>query len=73
MNYLVSIAFIAILGCLGAALYSMLKDGRDGKLKTNSMARALAFRVGISCLLFTCILIAWKLGYLHPTGIPIGH
>lgn len=73
MNYLVPIAFTAILGCLCAALYSMLKDGRNGKLKTNNMARALAFRVGISCLLFACILIAWKLGYLHPTGIPIGY
>lgn len=73
MNYLVPIAFTAILGCLCAALYSMLKDGRNGKLKTNNMARALAFRVGISCLLFVCILIAWKLGYLHPTGIPVGY
>jgi hypothetical protein len=34
------------------------------------MARALAFRVGFSILLFLCILAAWKLGYLHPTGIP---
>jgi hypothetical protein len=36
------------------------------------MARALAVRVGLSILLFLCILIGWKLGYLHPTGIPAG-
>jgi hypothetical protein len=34
------------------------------------MARALAFRVGFSVLLFVCILLAWKLGYIQPTGLP---
>jgi hypothetical protein len=36
------------------------------------MARALAMRVGFSILLFVCILIAWKAGIIHPTGIPQG-
>jgi hypothetical protein len=36
------------------------------------MARALAMRVGFSVLLFVCVLIAWKLGYIHPTGIRAG-
>ena len=72
MGYLVAIAFLAIVGSLGTALYFMLQDGRDGKPKTNHMARALAFRVGFSILLFVCVLIAWKLGFIHPTGIPAG-
>ncbi|MEO6624155.1 MAG: twin transmembrane helix small protein [Burkholderiaceae bacterium] len=72
MGILVVIAFLAILGSLGAALYFMLQDGRDDKPKTRNMARALAFRVGFSILLFVCVLIAWKLGYIHPTGIPVG-
>ena len=72
MGYLVAIAFLAIVGSLGTALYFMLQDGRDGKPKTNHMARALAFRVGFSILLFACVLIAWKLGYIHPTGVPVG-
>ena len=46
MTYLVGIAFLAILGSLGTALFFMLKDGTNGKAKTSSMARALAFRVG---------------------------
>ena len=71
MGYLVAIAFLAIVGSLGTALYFMLQDGRDGKPKTNHMARALAFRVGFSILLFVCVLIAWKLGYIHPTGVPV--
>ena len=72
MGTLVAIAFLAIIGSLGTALYFMLQDGRDGKPKTNHMARALAFRVGFSILLFVCVLIAWKLGFIHPTGIPVG-
>ena len=70
MTYLVIVAFIAIIGSLGAALLFMLKGGDEGKRK-NAMANALAFRVGFSILLFVCILLAWKFGYLHPTGIPL--
>ena len=72
MKYLVALAFLAIIASLGSALFFMMKDGRDGKAKTSNMARALALRVGFSILLFVCILIAWKLGYIQPTGIPAG-
>ncbi len=72
MTYLVALAFFAILASLGTALFFMMKDGTDGKRKTSNMARALAFRVGFSILLFVCILISWKLGYLQPTGISAG-
>jgi len=72
MRYLVLLAFIAIIGSLGSALYFMMRGGQDDRAKSNHMARALAFRVGFSILLFVCILVAWKLGYIHPTGIPVG-
>jgi cytochrome bd-type quinol oxidase subunit 2 len=72
MTYLVALAFLAILASLGSALFFMLKDGSNGKAKTSNMARALAFRVGFSILLFLCILIAWKMGYIQPTGIAAG-
>jgi cytochrome bd-type quinol oxidase subunit 2 len=72
MKYLIALAFLAILASLGSALFFMMKDGRDGKAKTSNMARALAFRVGFSILVFLCILIAWKLGYIQPTGIQSG-
>ncbi len=71
MKFLVALAFIAILVSLGSALFFMMRDGRNGQAKTNRMARALAFRVGFSVLLFLCILLAWKLGYIQPTGIPL--
>ena len=72
MSYLIAFAFIAILGSLASALYFMMKDGTGGKAKTSHMAKALAFRIGFSVLLFLCILAAWKLGYIQPTGIPNG-
>lgn len=72
MGILVSLAFIAILGSLGAALYFMMKGLRNEQSRSGGMARALAFRVGFSILLFVCILVAWKLGYIQPTGIEAG-
>ncbi len=72
MKLLIALAFLAIFASLGSALFFMLRDGREGKPKTNSMARALALRVGFSVALFICILVAWKLGYIRPTGLPVG-
>ncbi len=74
MTYLVAIAFMAILGSLGAALFYMMKgDGQSsGQHPSGGMAKALAFRVGFSIVLFACILLAWKLGYIQPSGIPAG-
>lgn len=76
MTYLIALAFIAIFASLASALFFMLKGGQGkdegSKRKTSNMARALAFRIGFSVLLFVCILIAWKLGYIQPTGIPAG-
>ena len=76
MTYLVSLGFLAILGSLATALFFMLrggeKDKQNGKTKANNMARALAFRVGFSIFLFICVSVAWKLGYIHPTGIAAG-
>ena len=72
MTYLVALGFLAILASLGSALFFMMKGGSGSKAKPGNMARALAFRVGFSIVLFVCILIAWKMGYIQPTGIPPG-
>jgi hypothetical protein len=69
MTYLVILAFVAIVGSLGAALFFMMNDGKNGKAKTSKMVRVLALRVAFSILLFICILAAYKLGYIQPTGI----
>ena len=69
---LLTLAFVAILGSLGAALFFMMRGGADDKARGDNMARALALRVGFSILLFLCILLAWKMGWIRPSGIPAG-
>jgi hypothetical protein len=73
---LVGLAFFGILGCLASALFFMLKHGKPGDKpdaqRAGNMMRALALRVGLSILLFICILLAWKLGWIQPTGITSG-
>jgi VIT1/CCC1 family predicted Fe2+/Mn2+ transporter len=73
MTYLVSIAFVAILASLALALFFMLRGSRNGENASPKMARALGLRVGLSIVLFVGILVAWKMGYIHPSGIPPGH
>lgn len=76
MTYLVIVAFVAILGSLAAALVFMMRGGQrpgtstDASLK-NPMARALAFRVGFSILLFLLVLISYWMGWIQPTGLPL--
>ncbi len=70
MKYLIALAFLVIVGALVFAGVSMVRDGRDGKAKTPTMMRALALRVGLSVLLFLCLLLSYQLGWIQPTGIP---
>ncbi len=70
MKYLVVVAFIGILASLASALFFMMRNGKNDKAKGCHMAKALAVRVGLSVVLFLCILIAWQLGYIQPTGLP---
>ena len=73
MSYLVALAFLAIIASLATALFFMLRGGdAETPEKSRRMARALAFRVGFSVLLFICILLSWYMGWIHPTGIGAG-
>lgn len=78
MKYLVIVAFVAIIGSLGAALVFMMRggqsddnDGQNNPPRKNHMARALAFRVGFSILLFVVVLISYLMGWIQPTGLPL--
>ena len=70
MGYIIILAFVLIIGALVFAGFSMVKDGRDGKPKSDRMMRALALRVGVSVLLFLCLLGSYLMGWIEPTGIP---
>jgi hypothetical protein len=73
MRTFIIVVFIAILGALGFAGIAMVR-GREGegREKKPTMMRALAVRVALSVVLFLCILLAYKLGWIRPTGVPIG-
>lgn len=76
MTYIVIVAFVAILGSLAAALVFMMRGGQPSDApadtpRKNHMARALAFRVGFSVLLFLVVLVSYWMGWIHPTGLPL--
>jgi len=71
MQVLVALAFAVILTALVVAGVFMLRGG-DGASRSGRMMRALAVRIGVSVALFLCVLIAWRLGWIHPTGIAAG-
>jgi Protein of unknown function (DUF2909) len=76
MKILVAFAFLAILSSLVWALIYMMRSGaprQEGDApRKGSMATALALRVGLSIVLFICVLVSWKMGWIQPTGIPAG-
>jgi hypothetical protein len=74
MTIIIVIALIAILGALASAGVFMLKRLKDGDPQTadKRMARALAVRVGLSVTIFLLILLAWKMGWISPKGLPTG-
>jgi membrane-associated protease RseP (regulator of RpoE activity) len=65
MKIIVAIAFVLIIGSLASALLFMMRD----KDKSNRTVYALTMRVGFSVLLFILLLIAYRLGWIQPTGI----
>jgi hypothetical protein len=80
MTYLVIVAFVAIIGSLAVALVAMMRGGVADPAeddthpppRKNHMARALAFRVGFSIVLFVIVLISYMMGWIQPTGLPLG-
>lgn len=76
MKILMVIALIGILVALASAGAMMLKrrggdDASPSDQPDARMARALAWRVGISVALFLAVLAAWMLGWISPQGVPV--
>ena len=72
MKYVVILAFVAIVISLGLAFVFMTKSASNEKSRNQKMARALAWRVGLSIALFAGILLGWKMGLIQPSGISAG-
>ncbi len=75
MTIVIVIALIGILAALASAGVFMLKRPKEGSSPQQAdkrMARALAVRVALSVAIFLLILVAWKLGWIAPKGLPTG-
>jgi hypothetical protein len=73
MKSIMVLMLVLILGALASAGIFMLRRPKEGDTRNHQMARALAVRVGLSVALFLFILLSWYMGWVKPTGLPIGH
>jgi NADH:ubiquinone oxidoreductase subunit 6 (subunit J) len=71
MKILIVLFMGAVLVALASAGILMLRKGRDDDPKGTRMARALAWRVGLSVALFLIVLFSYWMGWIQPTGIPL--
>lgn len=71
MKFAIGIVLVLILSALAVAGVAMLRGGREGEPKRHAMMHALAWRIGLSVLLFVCLLVAYWFGWIQPTGLPL--
>jgi len=72
MKTVMVLMLVAVLLALAGAGVFMLRKGRTPGVANRAMARALALRVGLSVALFLFILLSWHMGWVRPTGLPVG-
>ena len=72
MKAVIVVVLVAIVVTLGSAGVAMLRrPSADDPSRDKRMARALALRVVLSIALFLFILLAWRLGWIQPGGLPV--
>lgn len=73
MKIVIVLVLLGIVAALASAGVLMLRRGQHTSEdhQDKSMARALALRVALSIGLFAFLLLAWYLGWIRPTGIPV--
>ena len=72
MKIIMVLMLVAVLAALASAGLFMLRKGRSPDGTNRPMARALALRVALSVALFLFVLLSWYMGWVRPTGIPVG-
>lgn len=71
MKALIVVVLVAIVVVLASAGVAMLRRPSADQPRDTRMARALALRVLLSIALFVFILLAWWLGWIQPSGLPV--
>ena len=64
MKIIVIAGLIAVVASLFSALYFLYRDRGN----SNRMVKALAIRVALSASLVVFLVVAYKLGWIAPTG-----
>jgi putative flippase GtrA len=72
MKMFILFVLFGVLAALASAGVFMLRKPRTPGTPDNRMARALAVRVGLSVALFAFILFSYWMGWIQPTGVPMG-
>jgi drug/metabolite transporter (DMT)-like permease len=65
IRLLVIAVLLAIVASLGTALYHLATSKGD----STKMLRSLTLRVSLSVALFLLLMIAWRMGWIHPHGL----
>ena len=71
MKWIIVLALVGIVLALGGAGMFMLRRGPSAD-RQDRMAKALAWRVGLSVALFLFVLLSYQMGWIRPTGLPLG-
>jgi hypothetical protein len=72
MKIVIIVALVLVLVALASAGLFMLRRDREPGARDARMARSLALRVGLSIALFLFIMLSWRMGWIQPTGLPMG-
>jgi flagellar basal body-associated protein FliL len=79
MSYFIALFILLIIASLAAAGFFMLRRPQDDAASNapnnhnakRNMVRALTFRIGLSVVLFVCVLVSYQMGWIQPTGLPL--
>lgn len=71
MKIVIVVFLLAVVAALASAGVMMLRKRRDNDPNGALMARALAVRVGLSVAIFLLVLLAYWMGWIQPSGIPL--
>lgn len=61
----VIVVLAAIVASLGVALYHLATDRGEPK----KLVHSLTVRIALSVMLFLLLMLAWRLGLIHPHGV----
>jgi hypothetical protein len=65
MKIIVIAGLVAVIAALFSALYFLYRDRGSGE----RMVKALALRVALSATLVIFLVVAYKMGWIAPTGM----